>query len=229
MDADTGAQSGTDSSATQSGGAGNSGDNNASAGDTASTGTQSGTQGQQNASTEDTVSRVDYETIQNRMKAADQRAAKFEQELTALRNKDLPEAEKLKAEHEAATQKVNQLTDTNRKLLLENAFLKDNTHEWRNPAAAMKLLDMSSVTIDDDGHVVGLKDALKKLANAEPYLLKEKAASEGSSSGGGTGSAGATSTGSAGVPPMNGKPDSAANATKGLEKRLPALMTRRRP
>jgi hypothetical protein len=220
-DGDTGAQSGTGTT-TQSGGAGST-DSTTSTGSTTDAGTQSGTPAQA-ATTEDVVSRSDYEAIQNRMKAADQKAARFEQELKALQTKDLPEAEKLKAEHEAAVQQLAKLTETNRKLSLENAFLKDNTHEWQNPAAALKMADLSGVTVNDDGSVTGLKDALKRLANSEAWMLKPKAASEGAAAAGG-----ATPPGSAAVPPMNGRPDGTANAAKGMESRLPALMTRRRP
>lgn len=224
-DGDNGAQSGTGTT-TQSGGAGST-DSTTSTGSTTDTGTQSGTQAQA-AATEDVVSRSDYEAIQNRMKAADQKAARFEQELKALQTKDLPEAEKIKAEYEATVQKVNALTETNRKLALENAFLKDNTHEWQNPGAALKMADLSGVTINDDGSVTGLKDALKKLATSEAWMLKPKAANEGGSAAGAAG-AGGTPPGQAGVPPMNGRPDATAGANRGLERRLPALMSRRRP
>lgn len=228
MDAETGTQSGAESGTTQSGGTGGSGEGNTSTG---SMGSNTGTQGGNGSGTgnqEETVSRTDFDAVTRRMQAADKRAAEFEQKLRELTQKDLPEAEKLKAEHEAATQKLSQLSETNRKLVLENAFLKDNTHKWKNPGTAMKLVDLSGVTIDDEGHVVGLKDALKKLANSEPYLLEDKPANEGSGSSGGAAGTG-TPPAAGGVPPMNGKPDSAAGANKGMETRLPALMSRRRP
>ena len=219
MSQPTGTQSGTEPATTQSGGEG--GSASTSTDGTAGTGTQSGAT--TTTPPDDAVSRADYEAIQNRMRAADQKAAKFEQELKALQTKDLPEAEKLKAEYEATVQRVNALTETNRKLSLENAFLKDNTHDWQNPGAALKMADLSGVTVNEDGSVSGLKDALKKLATSEAWMLKPKAASEGGS--GGTATATAQP---AGVPPMNGRPDTQSGATKGLETRLPALMTRRR-
>lgn len=58
-------------------------------------------------------------------------------------------------------------------LSLENAFLKDNTHEWVDPAAALKLADLSQVEISEDGQVSGLKTALDALAKNSPYLLKK--------------------------------------------------------
>jgi hypothetical protein len=36
------------------------------------------------------------------------------------------------------------------------------------------LLDLDGVKIDDDGEVTGLEDAVKKLADENPYLLKGK-------------------------------------------------------
>lgn len=227
-DGDSGAQSGTDPN-TQSGGAGSTDGSTSTGGAGTATGTQSGTQ-TSTATDDDRVSRSDFEAIQNRMKAADQRAAQYEAKLKELQQKDLPEAEKIKAEYEAAVQQLEKFKESNRKLALETAFLKDNTYAWQNPAAALKMADLSGVTIDDDGHVTGLKDALKKLANSEAWMLKPKAGNEGGSGGtasGGTG--GATQGATAGVPPMNGRADTTAGATRGLETRLPALMTRRRP
>ncbi len=221
-----GTQSGASTDSTQSGGAGSSGGNTSTEGTSGSTGTQSGTSSTTSTTEDDKVSRQDYDAIRERMKGADQRAAKFEAELKALRDKDLPEAEKMKAEYEAATQRVSKLETDNRRLSLENAFLKDNTHEWKNPATALKLVDLSGVSIDDDGHVIGLKDALKKLANSEPYLLKEKSASEGAANGGASSTA---PTAPAGAPPMNGRTNTDAGANKGMEVRIPALNTRRRP
>lgn len=228
-DADTGAQSGTGTDPTQSGGAGSEGSSGAaSTGD----GTQSGAAaGATTTTDDDKVSRTDFEAIQARMRAADQRAAKYEQELKALQTKDLPEAEKLKAEHAAMQQQVSQLAETNRKLTLENAFFKDNTHDWQNPGAALKMADLSQVTIGDDGTVTGLKDALKRLAAAEPWMLKPKSAASGGAAAGSTGAGtpGSTNAQSGGVPPMNGRPDTSAQSARSMATRLPALRSRQRP
>ena len=41
---------------------------------------------------------------------------------------------------------------------------------FRNPKAAFRLLDLDDVEIDD-GEIIGLDDAIKELAEDEPYLL----------------------------------------------------------
>lgn len=57
-------------------------------------------------------------------------------------------------------------------LRINNAFLTANTHEWVNPATALRLADLSRVEIEKDGTVTGLQTALDKLAKSDPYLLK---------------------------------------------------------
>jgi hypothetical protein len=162
---------------------------------------------------EETVSRTDYEAIQARMKAADKRAADFEGKLKQLTEKDLPEVEKLKRNFEETVKQVDALRTTNSKLALENAFLSDNTYDWHNPKRAMQVLDRSSVEINDDGTVTGLKEALKALASSDPYLLKPKTEEEtpkpGGTSPGNNGGTGGT------------KPDA-----KKLAARFPAMNTR---
>lgn len=57
---------------------------------------------------------------------------------------------------------------------LENAFLKSNSHKWRDNEAALKLADLSKVELDDKtGQVHGLQDALNKLAANSPWLLAD--------------------------------------------------------
>lgn len=86
--------------------------------------------------------------------------------------------DKDKGDLEKASESVQELTTRTEKaeqkaaeLALQNAFLADNSFKWRNPKAALRLVDLSKVEIDDDGEVTGLNDALKALAKSDPYLL----------------------------------------------------------
>jgi hypothetical protein len=104
-----------------------------------------------------------------------------EQKVTELQNK-IKNLEKDGMSDAEAAQKIKDgettiasLQETNRKLALENAFLKDNTHQWQSPARALQLADLKEVEIDDDGSVHGLRKALDALAKSDPYLLKPKA------------------------------------------------------
>jgi len=204
-----GAQSGA--AGTQSG-AGSTTGNTGTESQTAETGAQSGADGTQ---TQTEVERLNAQlkAQQARTQAADKRAAEHEAALKQLRDKDLPEQQKLTRDLDAAQKTVEVLQATNGALAVENAFLKDNAFTWHNPEAAMKLLDMSQVEIGADGKVSGMKDALKALASGHPYLIKTDAAGQetppGSTTPGNNGSNG------------RDKPD-----PKKMAARFPAMRTR---
>jgi hypothetical protein len=141
--------------------------------------------------------------------------------LKALQDAALSEEEKRKRDLEAATEQLKAKDDEIKGLKLERAFLKDNTHEWHNPDAALKLVDLSNVAIGDDGKTTGLKEALEALAKTHPYLVKPKA-TEGET-GAGASAAPAGVTGVAGQGSAGGQGN---QARAGLEKRFPALKGR---
>lgn len=204
-----GAQSGADG--TQSG----TGEVNGTGSGTATDGTgtaQSG--GESTTTTTDTVSRAELDQVLARMKAADQRASKAENDLRQIRDKDLPEADKLKRDYAESVAQVEKLTAANNELALKVAFLSDNTYSWHNAERALKLVDLSQVEILEDGTVRGLKDALKALATSDAYLIKQEVT--------------ATAPAPAGTAPgNNGASGNSKNkAAQGLESRIPALRTR---
>jgi hypothetical protein len=144
--------------------------------------------------TAETVAKAEHDAVVARMKAADQRAAKFEAELKAMRDKDLPAQEKLAKDHEELVKSHEALVETNKSLALENAFLKANTFKWKDPEAALKLADLSEVEVDDAGKVSGLEAALKGLATAKKWLLEDEQADDKESAN--------KNASSAGAPPM---------------------------
>lgn len=93
------------------------------------------------------------------------------QRLKAIEDKDKGELEKATGSLTEAQTKLQELQEQNMQLLINNAFLSDNTHNWANPKAALRLADLSDVEIDDEGNVTGLKEALDALAKSDPYLL----------------------------------------------------------
>lgn len=144
---------------------------------TAEGGTGSSTQSGAETGTANTDlerSRAETESLRERMKAADSRAAKFEQELKQLRDKDLPEIDKLKRDFEETVKDRDALKVVNRNLSLQVAFLSDNTVTWHDPATALKLVDTSKVTIEDDGTVRGMRDALSALSKSHTFLVKSE-------------------------------------------------------
>lgn len=165
-----------------------------------------------------TYTQAEYDALRIRMQEADRRSSAFEAEMKAIRDKDLPAMEKLTRDlTEAQAQVVKMEADT-QNMRVENAFLTDNTHAWQNPATALKLLDRSKITIDSEGNVAGLKDALAALAKSDAYLLKPAAADGG-----------APPAGKAplGTPPANGGVGGGTTpSADALGKRFPALRTR---
>lgn len=167
----------------------------------------------------DLVQRAEYEALRARLAAADKRAADNEAALKQIRDKDMPAIEKMTRDlAERDAQLAQQTTELNAKRI-ENAFLTDNTHKWRNPATAMRLLDQSKILVDSDGTVSGMKDALAALAKSDEYLL---APVEGD--GGGDGKPPATPP--LGTPPANGGTGTGASSASAMQKRFPALRTR---
>jgi hypothetical protein len=205
-----GAQSGATDPDVQSGAGGDDGSNTDTG--TSNDGGTGGSSGTGSTGAE-TVSRTEYEAIVNRLRAADRRRQEFEDQLKQIRDKDLPEAEKLKRDYAEAQATVEKLSTTNRELALKVAFLSDNTYSWHNAERALRLVDMSQLEIQDDGSVRGLKDALKALATSDPYLIKQEVKE--------------TNTAPAGTAPgNNGASGNNKPTTKGLEARIPALRTR---
>lgn len=214
-----GAQSGTDPNA-QSGGTGN-GDGT---GATGASGTPeagaTGTPAADATASGQTFSAQEYEALKARMVAADKRAAEKEAELKQLVDKDLPEMDKLRRDFEAEKTRADQATAELASMRVEIAFLKDNTHQWQNPATALKLLDRSKITVDPaTGEISGMKQALEALTKSDAYLLKPKPA-EGEGDGG-------TSGGTLGTPPANGGATSSNNPSKeAMQKRFSAMRSR---
>lgn len=140
----------------------------------------------------DKVDRSEYDRVKRHRAAADRRNA----DLTAENTRLTAEVASLKAEGKdgkpdpAATARVTELEGnvterdgTIQRLRIENAFLTANDFSWHDPQDAMRLADLSDVEIEEDGTVVGLKEALKALARAKPHLIKstEKADPKGAS------------------------------------------------
>lgn len=213
-----GAQSGADPNA-QSGGTGP-GDTT---GATGASGTpEAGATGTPpvDAASGQTFTAAEYEALKARMIAADQRASAKEAELKQLVDKDLPELDKLRRDLQDAQKAAETSTAALSALRIENAFLTDNTHQWQNPATALKLLDRSKVTVDADGKVEGMKNALEALAKSDAYLLKPKTGEEGD------GAAGGGNQQHLGTPPANGGTQGTGGKPTDLTKRFPAMRGR---
>lgn len=157
--AGTGTQSGTEGTATTT---------------TTATGTQSGTT-DATTNAPATVSREDFDRIQNQLRAADQRRDAAEKEAQKLKDAQLSDADRQTKELNDTKAENAKLASQIKALQIENAFVTDNTHDWHDSRAALKLADLSGVEIDAEGTVKGLKEALEAVAKSSPFLLKPKA------------------------------------------------------
>ncbi len=176
-------------------------------------------QSAQNQAAADAVSRAEYDQRMAQLAAADRKREEAEQKLKTLQDAALSEEEKRKRDLEAATQKLAEKDETIKGLQIDLAFLKDNTHDWHNPQAALALADKSKLQISEDGKTVtGLKEALTAVATAHPYLLKPKADGTGTETT-------ATPTGVTGVAGQ-GSAGNSGNGRSALEKKFPALRGR---
>jgi hypothetical protein len=109
--------------------------------------------------------------------AAERKVVELETRLKALETKDLPEAERAKAEHEEVVKDRDGYKSKFEKLARTNAFLLASESEklaWANSSAAIRVGDLDDLEIEADGTVPGMTEAIKKLAADHPYLLAPK-------------------------------------------------------
>ncbi|WP_419885184.1 scaffolding protein [Paenibacillus sp. B-A-8] len=121
----------------------------------------------------DRKGREDYDDIKTKLTALEQ--AEADREAAKLSDTERLEAEKaaaLAAAESAKAERDRALTTANQRLI--NAEFKSLAREANVPAdrlaAALKLADLSAVTVDDEGNAVGVKEAVEALIAAEPYL-----------------------------------------------------------
>lgn len=157
------------------------------------------------------LTQAEFDAMRARMQAADRRATEREAELKQLRDKDLPEHEKLKRDYEEAQTALAAAREQNKALAIGNSFSLENSYEWHDPKAALSMLDRSRLEVADDGTVTGMKTALKALADANPWMLKPKA------------DAGAAGPPAVGVPPVNGSGAPAGKNVQDMKTRFPGL------
>ncbi|CAM2951915.1 scaffolding protein [Paenibacillus sediminis] len=132
---------------------------------------------------------ADYDDIKAKLTA-------LEQAEEERKKAELTEAERLAAELEEARKKAQEadergataITAANTRVI--NAEFRALAHENKIPAdrvaAALKLADLSAITVDDDGNPQGVEDAVKALIAAHPYLAEQaKPKPIGGASGGG--------------------------------------------
>lgn len=107
-------------------------------------------------------------------KAAEKSNRALQAELDKLKQASQTEQEKaITAARKEGEQAVTERANT--RLKNSEARALAAAAKFRNPATAVKLLDLSEVKVDDDGEVdsEAVKTLLKKLAEDEPYLVDD--------------------------------------------------------
>ena len=117
---------------------------------------------------------------------------KLKRELEELKAEQEAQALSRKSKLEQANHRLKETEDkavrtaeTNERLLLEMAVLKDGKRTWHDSSAVIALLDTSEVDIDpESGNIEGIEEALAELAKAKPFLLKTGGSQRGNGSSG---------------------------------------------
>jgi hypothetical protein len=186
---------------------------------------------------------AEYDKIRRRMRAADKRAAEFEEQIRKAKvgTKAKPPVDKKTAKPaedaddddgerdqktRAAEERAEKAEKRARAAVLDAALVNARSKagiDWHDPDDVAKNLDLDDIDVDEDGTVDGkqLVRALKDLAKRKPHLVKPKTQSGSDDDQDGT-SDGAQ--GGASAPKLNGKRKGEKTVDKStLRRRFPAL------
>ncbi|WP_313640086.1 scaffolding protein [Paenibacillus sp.] len=124
----------------------------------------------------DRKGREDYDDIKTKLTALERSEAdRAKAEMTAAERLEAEKAEALKKAQEAEDRSTARETAANQRII--NAEFKSLAREANVPAdrlaAALKLADLSAVTVDDEGNAVGVKEAVEALVSAHIYLVEK--------------------------------------------------------
>lgn len=114
------------------------------------------------------LKKANAEAARNRHKLADYEKAEQER-----KDAELSETERLKKQLAEAKEQQNVLIAKNTETQIRAAVERTAaTMRFHDPADAYALADLSVVTMDEDGKISGVNDALKALAKAKPHLVR---------------------------------------------------------
>lgn len=126
------------------------------------------------------ASQLDAEALAKELKAVRKEAAAYRtklrqaEEAEELRKRsEMTELEKLKADLEAERQARAKAEEQRRGQLLRTQVITAAARiGFNDPDDALRMIDASTLEVDDQGAVDGLDAALTALAKAKPYLIK---------------------------------------------------------
>lgn len=126
----------------------------------------------------------EYDKLKRRLAASDKRQGLLQKQLDDLKASKSGELDKaVKAEIDELKPKATKLAEQNKNMRLQLAFLSTPVKGvvWEDPEAAMKLVDLSDVDIDEETGAIDKRDlaaAMRRLAKDKPYLVKKAKSSD---------------------------------------------------
>jgi len=160
----------------------------------------------------------DVDAIMKRLSGADKARVDAEKRVKEFEDASKSELDKAKSDAEEAKKRADAAEKELIEARVSNAFLTSSKHSWHDPETALALLDRSEIRIDDDGKIVGVKEAADALAKAKPFLLSDKRSDERSSGGNNGGG-----KPSGGQPSNNGSGTNKEKERQKLLEKYPAL------
>jgi hypothetical protein len=121
----------------------------------------------------------EYDKLKRRLAASDKRQGALQKQLDELKAGKAGELDKaVKAEIDELKPKAAKLADQNKAMRLQLAFLSTPIKGvvWEDADAAMRLVDLSDVDIDEETGEIDKRDlaaAMRRLAKDKPYLVKK--------------------------------------------------------
>lgn len=133
------------------------------------------------------IKKLSEEAKQHRLakKAAEKQLADVQAKLKEFEDKDKSETEKLSGTVKELTEKNAKLEERANQQARKLAFYDSGAaKQFRNPATALKLLDLNDIEIDEDGEIDGdeIKKRAEALLKAEPYLAVSDSGDDGENS-----------------------------------------------
>lgn len=130
---------------------------------------------------QDMISKEDHKTIKGRIKDGykkeianlQSQIAKLEKEKEDSRIEDLKSQQKFEDLYKQEEQKRKDLETRLQSAAIQAAFAKEsNDIVWQNADIAFNALDKSGVSVNEDGSVSGMDQAVKALVESNPFLQK---------------------------------------------------------
>lgn len=125
-----------------------------------------------------TVSKAEFQKLFARMQAADRAKTAAENKLKEKEQAELSELDRTKAQLEEANKAAEDAKAALKKMVIENAFHRENKFSWHDVGDAVAALDLSSVEVAEDGTVTGMAAAIKQVAKNKPHYVKSKQESD---------------------------------------------------